>query len=63
MNIGCGTTDHYSQWVVVHRAQDSGYSTLRCLVMGCGRGWRTKAQYVDQIPDAVIGPDGELRRP
>jgi hypothetical protein len=51
---------HRDRWVVVqrhgnasafngYRWQDSGYSSVRCL--GCGRYWRTRASYVESLPD------------
>lgn len=36
-----------------YRVMPSDYSTVRCL--WCGHVWRTKAAYVDQLPNA---PDG-----
>lgn len=33
-----------------YRWTPSDYSEVRCTV--CGRSWRTKAKYVDALPDA-----------
>lgn len=34
-----------------YRRTPSDYSTVQCQAPGCGRTWRTKAAYVDEIPD------------
>jgi hypothetical protein len=35
-----------------YRYTPSDYSAVRCFVEGCGARWRTKAGYVDLLPDA-----------
>lgn len=35
-----------------YRFTPSDYSAVRCFVAGCGHVWRTKADYVDSLPDA-----------
>lgn len=55
--------EHYSDWVVIdrkcnysafngYRRTRSAWSRVRCDSPGCGRMWRTKAAYVDGLPDA-----------
>lgn len=55
--------EHMTDWVVIqrnmnasafngYRPQYSDWSCLRCDSPGCGRVWRTKAAYVDNLPDA-----------
>jgi hypothetical protein len=55
--------NHRAAWRVVQRHGNasafngyhwtpSDYSCLRCTAEGCGRVWRTKAAYVEGVPDA-----------
>jgi hypothetical protein len=55
--------EHQADWVVLQRKCNhsafngyhwtpSDYSSVRCGHPGCGRVWRTKAAYVDSLPDA-----------
>jgi hypothetical protein len=64
---------HRAHWAVVQRKgnasafngyhwQDSDYSQVICQAPGCQRGsWRTRAAYVDQLPDLPHHPP--LRSP
>ena len=36
-----------------YRWQHSDYSSVICLAPGCGEVWRTKAAYVEELPDVV----------
>lgn len=58
---GCTDRTHRSQWVVLvrranysafngYRWTPSDYSCVRCPM--CRTAWRTKAAYVDGLPDA-----------
>lgn len=55
--------EHREHWVVLqrkcnfsafngYRRTRSAYSSVECQAPGCGRVWRTKAAYVDGLPDA-----------
>jgi hypothetical protein len=55
--------EHMTDWVVIqrnmnasafngYRPQWSRYSAVRCDHAGCGRVWRTDADYVGNLPDA-----------
>jgi hypothetical protein len=61
--IACGR-EHRKHWAVLQRKGNcsafngyhwtpSDYSAVRCAAPGCGRAWRTKAAYVDTLPDAA----------
>lgn len=54
--------EHRGHWVVLQRKcnysafsgyhfTESDYSAVQCQAPGCGRVWRTKAAYVDKLPD------------
>jgi hypothetical protein len=58
--VACGR-EHRASWRVIqrhgnasafngYRWADSDYSAVRC--GGCGRVWRTRAAYVESLPDA-----------
>lgn len=60
--LACGIAAHRSYWVVVQRQCNysafngyhytpSEYSLVRCTVPGCRSLWRTKATFVDDLPD------------
>lgn len=62
----CRNRDHRPSWVVVHRRCNfsafngyhytpSDYSLVLCMEPQCGLRWRTKAEYVDALPDAQAG--------
>lgn len=55
--------EHRAKWAVLQRRgnasafngyrwQPSAYSAVKCSEPGCGRVWRTKAGYADDLPDA-----------
>jgi hypothetical protein len=59
----CQDRTHRPYWVVVQRKHNrsafngyrwtpSAYSLVRCTAPGCGGVWRTKAAFVDGLPDA-----------
>ena len=59
--------NHADHWVVLQREGNasafngyhwtrSDYSACRCEFPGCGRVWRTKANYVRDLPDAQDSP-------
>ncbi|MFD0032493.1 hypothetical protein ACFVJK_30350 [Streptomyces sp. NPDC127172] len=59
----CRTPEHRPLWVVLarkcnHSAFNGGrrtpsdYSDVTCTAPGCMGRWRTKAAYVDTLPDA-----------
>ena len=59
----CRNPDHRPHWVVLqrncnqsafsgYRKTPSDYSEVCCMVDGCHSVWRTKAAYVNQLPDA-----------
>lgn len=65
--MACRTPEHRPFWRVIQREQNasafngyavtpSAYSSLRCIpaLGGCGTVWRTKAAYVDEIPDLPL---------
>jgi hypothetical protein len=54
--------EHREHWVVLQRKCNfsafagyhftpSDYSAVQCQAPGCNRVWRTKAAYVDKLPD------------
>ena len=54
--------EHREHWVVTQRHGNasafngyhwtpSDWSAVKCLADGCGRVWRTRAAYVDDLPD------------
>jgi hypothetical protein len=58
--------EHRASWVVLQRKGNysafngyhwtpSAYSAVKCRAPGCNRVWRTKAAYVDELPDAKGG--------
>lgn len=58
----CKTPEHRPQWAVLsrrcnysafngYRRTPSAYSDVICPVTGCESIWRTKADYVDTLPD------------
>lgn len=62
----CKKPDHRPQWYVVqrnynqsafngYRRTPSDYSLVRCNAPGCMGVWRTKATYVDTLPDQPPG--------
>ncbi|GAA3085622.1 hypothetical protein GCM10020000_88090 [Streptomyces olivoverticillatus] len=59
----CRTPAHRPLWVVLqrrcnhsafngYRRTPSAYSRVLCTAPGCAAAWRTKAAYVDDLPDA-----------
>jgi hypothetical protein len=59
----CLDKTHKPEWMVTQRNCNysafngyhwtpSDYSRVRCFHPGCARTWRTKAKYVDALPDA-----------
>ena len=64
--IACRDLTHRPFWVVVQRRYNesafsgyrrtpSEYSEVRCTVDRCTSVWRTKAAYVDELPDECRG--------
>lgn len=61
--VACTNKAHRPAWVVVQRNYNmsafngyrktwSEHSLVRCEVDGCRSAWRTRAAYVDGLPDA-----------
>ncbi|MFD0393386.1 hypothetical protein ACFQ3Z_16265 [Streptomyces nogalater] len=59
----CKDRTHRPQWVVVqrnfnrsafngYRVTPSAYSLIRCTTVDCRKVWRTKAAFVNALPDA-----------
>jgi len=57
------THKHGGHWAVIqrkcnysafngYRYTPSDYSAVKCFAPGCGSVWRTKAAYVDELPDS-----------
>ncbi len=68
----CGDEGHRSYWVVVqrnysefvlngYRRQASDYSRVQCTLGSCNADWRTKAAYVEDLPDMCRGCGGPAR--
>ncbi|GAA2732202.1 hypothetical protein [Streptomyces nogalater] len=62
----CKDRTHRPQWVVVqrnfnrsafngYRVTPSAYSLIRCTTVDCRKVWRTKAAFVNALPDACAG--------
>jgi hypothetical protein len=62
-DVTCRTRAHRPHWVVVHRRCNysafngyrytpSDYSLVHCTEPSCRKRWRTKAAYVDTLPNA-----------
>jgi hypothetical protein len=60
----CRNRAHHPFWVVVQRKYNrsafsgyrrtpSVYSLVRCTAVGCHGVWRTRAAFVDTLPDAA----------
>jgi hypothetical protein len=60
--MACRTPEHRPTWRVIARKGNasafngyhwtpSAYSDIRCMTPGCPSRWRSKAAYVDTIPD------------
>lgn len=63
MGPACKDQTHRESWVVVERNYNrsafngyrrtySDYSLVRCTASGCHGVWRTKAKFVNSLPDA-----------
>lgn len=70
-SLACGIAAHRSYWVVLQRHCNysafngyhytpSDYSLVRCTVPGCRGLWRTKAAYVDGLPDESNTPTEQV---
>ncbi|WUT01765.1 hypothetical protein OHA46_33970 (plasmid) [Streptomyces sp. NBC_00708] len=66
MGTACRNRDHRALWIVVQRNYNrsafngyritrSAYSLVRCTAPGCNGTWRTRAAFVDTLPDSCTG--------
>lgn len=71
-NVPCKNKAHRPSWVVSMRNYNqsafngyhktySEYSEVRCTVGGCRSVWRTKAAYVNELPDECSNCRGPSR--